>query len=779
MWFDKIISYSPYEFNRINKQHMLTDRLISLTKKHMDDCVKYRRILHCMNFDIDKVDSYEDLPFLPVRLFKELSLKSVPEDEVVKTMTSSGTSGQKTSKIYLDKTTSANQQKAMVKIVSDFTGSSRMPMIIIDCPSVVKDRKMFSARGAGILGFSIFGSKKMYALDDDMNLNLSELKEFLEKYKDKKIFLFGFTFMIWQHFYKELVRLKEETGEQLDLSNAILIHGGGWKKLVSEAVSAEEFRDRLTDVCGLSDIHDYYGMVEQTGCIYMQCECGHLHASIFSDVIIRDPKDFSVCPHGEKGIIQVVSTIPESYPGHSLLTEDEGVILGEDDCPCGRKGKYFKVLGRLKDAEIRGCSDTYAADHNTKQRIAKEELSDHVYQKLSYLVGDMSVIRNMANVSPMSPFSEDVLSFFEDLSKELMTSKACRTYPDVVTLGFWLRKSSMNGLKKKYLSEDSGRIRIGRGMAFHIAPSNVPVNFAYSLFTGLLTGNANVVRVPSKAFPQVQLIAEVIEQLLQKYTMLRPYIALVRYERDADVNALLSSMCDVRIVWGGDATINEIRKAGLSPRATEITFADRYSLAVIDADFYLKCGDKNRIAQDFYNDTYLSDQNACTSPRVVVWYGSKKAEAKREFWNALHVIVRDRYRMQAIQSVDKLVTTCMVASVDETDNIGHVQVVPHEDNLLIRVSIDKLAPELMEYRGNSGYFYEYDCSDLMEVREICDDTHCQTLGYIGEAESFTPLLQSGIKGLDRVVPVGHTMDFDLVWDGYNLLDSMTRTVAVR
>ena len=247
----------------------------------------------------------------------------------------------------------------MVKIVSEFTGSSRMPMILIDCPGVIKNRAMFSARGAGILGFSIFGSKKIYALDDDMKLDVDGLKEFLEKYHGERILLFGFTFMIWQHFYKELLRLEEE-GIHFDLSNAVLIHGGGWKKLISEAVSHDEFHHRLKEVCGLCHIHDYYGMVEQTGCIYMECECGHLHASNFSDIIIRRPIDFSEANIGEDGIIQVVSTIPESYPGHSLLTEDEGRILGIDDCPCGRKGKYFKIHGRLKNAEIRGCSDTYA-----------------------------------------------------------------------------------------------------------------------------------------------------------------------------------------------------------------------------------------------------------------------------------------------------------------------------------------------------------------------------------------------------------------------------------
>ena len=360
MTFDEILNISPYSLDVKCKEILLTERLVELTKHHQENCLEYRRMLDSIAFDIEKVRHYKELPFLPVRLFKEMDLRSVPQDEVVKTMTSSGTTGQVVSKIYLDRITSSNQQKTMVKIVSEFTGSSRMPMIILDCPSVVKNRSMFSARGAGILGFSIFGAKKIYALDDDMKLDVEGLKVFLEKYGDQKILLFGFTFMVWQHFYKELLRLKNE-GITFDLSNGILIHGGGWKKLISEAVSHDEFHKRMEDACGLHDIHDYYGMVEQTGCIYMECECGHLHASIFSDVIIRRPLDFSEADIGENGIIQVVSTIPESYPGHSLLTEDEGAVLGIDDCPCGRKGKYFRINGRLKNAEIRGCSDTYAA----------------------------------------------------------------------------------------------------------------------------------------------------------------------------------------------------------------------------------------------------------------------------------------------------------------------------------------------------------------------------------------------------------------------------------
>lgn len=360
MGFDSLLQMGPYSLDKEEKEVLLLRRLEELTRLHRENCPAYARILDSLpRFG---VSGLEAVSFLPVRLFKELTLRSVPEENVVKTMTSSGTSGQAVSRIYLDRTTSANQQKALVKIVSSFTGVGRMPMIIIDCPSVVKDRRMFSARGAGILGFSIFGTKKHYALNDGMQLDVEGLREFLEVNRGKPIFLFGFTFMVWQHFYQELVRLKAE-GVTFDLSNGILIHGGGWKKLQSQTVSQGDFHDRLKEVCGLDRIHDYYGMVEQTGCVYMQCEQGHLHASIFSDVIVRRPLDFGVCGVGEPGILQVLSTIPESYPGHSLLTEDEGVLLGEDDCLCGRKGKYFKVTGRLKNAELRGCSDTYAASY--------------------------------------------------------------------------------------------------------------------------------------------------------------------------------------------------------------------------------------------------------------------------------------------------------------------------------------------------------------------------------------------------------------------------------
>ncbi len=348
----------PYSWDRVKKSAMLTAKLKELTAWHKVQCEPYRKILDRLSVDVDKIERYEDLPFLPVPLFKTRELRSASKEDIFKTLTSSGTTGQAVSRIFLDRETSSLQQKTLVKLVSSFTGASRLPMLIIDSPSVIKNRAMFSARGAGILGFSMFGVDRTYALDDEMRIDVPAIEAFLEKHKGERILLFGFTFMIWQYFYKELLRLPDSKSK-IDLSKGILIHGGGWKKLANEAVSPAEFKNRLESVCGLSDIHDYYGMVEQTGAVYMQCECGHLHASNFSDVLIRRGKDFSMCEKGERGIVQVVSVLPYSYPGHSLLTQDEGTILGEDDCPCGRMGKYFEIHGRLKNAEVRGCSDTF------------------------------------------------------------------------------------------------------------------------------------------------------------------------------------------------------------------------------------------------------------------------------------------------------------------------------------------------------------------------------------------------------------------------------------
>ena len=402
----------------------------------------------------------------------------------------------------------------------------------------------------------------------------------------------------------------------------------------------------------------------------------------------------------------------------------------------------------------------------------RQNFDRKILDQVSYLAGSKDLAGILPNIPVRHPFEERAVAFLDAVSRILMTDQEAKRFSDVVTFAFWIRRASI--LKLRDCFEEAGSLRLGRGVIFHIAPSNVPVNFAYSLVAGFLTGNANIVRIPTKEFEQVRIIVCAWNRVLEKFEDMKPYSLLVRYGREKEINDFFSSIADVRIVWGGDATIAELRKSPLPPRSGEITFADRYSLAVIDADHYLEQTDRTKAAEDFYNDTFLTDQNACTSPHIVIWSGKRIGEAKAEFWKHLHCLVKERYVIQPIQSVNKLTSACLIAA-----QMQGCRVIEAQDNLITRIAVPGISQDLMEYRDNSGYFFEYDCADIMELRELCDNKRCQTIAYIGDKDMVLPLIQAGVRGIERVVPIGKTMDFDLIWDGYNLPALLTRTVVMK
>lgn len=403
--------------------------------------------------------------------------------------------------------------------------------------------------------------------------------------------------------------------------------------------------------------------------------------------------------------------------------------------------------------------------------------------RMKYLLGDEKILRDMPIQLPKEPFAAEILEFCKSVSKELLKLQEGKKYPDIVTLGFWLRKSSLESLKKRFVLENGG-LHWGRGVIFHVAPSNVPVNFAYSLFAGLICGNANVVRVPSKEFRQVSIIIDVLKKAMDEYPQMAAYICLLRYGHEQEINDYLSSLCDVRVIWGGNSTIAEIRKSPLPPRAAEVSFADRFSLAVIDTVTYadLSEQEKKRLARGFYNDTYLIDQNACTSPKLVTWIceadeKENVVKIRKEFWSRLWDIVEQEYVFQDIQGVDKLTKKYLLAA-DTDIGIKGCFVVEGADNRLVCVEITKLTDKLPDYFTHSGYFLEYITTDILELLELGKDNRCQTVGYLGDGEKILSVIRKGVKGIDRVVPIGKTMDFDLIWDGYDLYERFTRTVAV-
>jgi len=347
---------SVYAVPRAEKEALLLARLSELTEHHRAACPAYGRVLDLIwDGAHGPFGSLEDVPWLPVQLFKTHELSSIASADVFKVLTSSGTTGAARSRIVLDRDSALAQTRTLAAIMSALLGSERRPMLIVDARETLRDRRAMAARAAGILGFQTFGRDHLYALDGEMALRREELVRWLASHSGEPLFVFGFTFMVWRHLLDAL-----SPGE-IDLSLAVLVHGGGWKQLQAEAVGAERFRERLREVTGLQRVASFYGMVEQIGTVFLECERGFLHAPAAADVLIRDPSDWSVAPDGSSGVVQVLSALPTSYPGHSLLTEDLGTVHGRDECGCGWLGAAISLHGRVPKAELRGCSDTHAA----------------------------------------------------------------------------------------------------------------------------------------------------------------------------------------------------------------------------------------------------------------------------------------------------------------------------------------------------------------------------------------------------------------------------------
>jgi hypothetical protein len=377
---------------------------------------------------------------------------------------------------------------------------------------------------------------------------------------------------------------------------------------------------------------------------------------------------------------------------------------------------------------------------------------------------------------PMIPFDDVVVAYLNALSKALNKDSRTRIYPDVATFSFFCRKANILQIKKKFVKDDE--IKLGRGLIFHIAPSNVPVNFAYSLIVGLLSGNSNIVRVPSKKYDQVEIIIDAINTLDDKgeHPIVSERIVLVSYDRSHIATKHFSSVCDVRIIWGGDETIRQIRENALPPRAFDITFADRYSICLINADKFAEELEPHKIAIGFYNDTYLFDQNACTSPHLVLWVGSKDhvKKAQQVFWRNLKKIVESDYEVQPVIAVDKL-----TSFFNQAIQMRKIKLISKGDNLLWRVSLDKLSNDIDDFRCNSGYFSEYHVNDIDELSSVINNKY-QTLAYYGFSKEQMAdfILKLHPFGVDRIVPIGRTTDFSLIWDGYNLINSLSRIIEI-
>jgi hypothetical protein len=381
----------------------------------------------------------------------------------------------------------------------------------------------------------------------------------------------------------------------------------------------------------------------------------------------------------------------------------------------------------------------------------------------------------------LEPFHPSILEFCGNFSRALFHDPMARRYAELQALAFWMRKSEMQRMKTQFDSLGSEQtLLMPRGVVFHIPPSNVDTIFIYSWILSVLAGNSNIIRFSERAGEAATTICRVLGETLAKHDpALQQTTAIVRYGRDRAISSAISASCDVRVIWGGDATVNDIRSLPLPPHATELTFADRYSLVVLRASAYLALDEKGRrdLAARFYNDTFWFDQMACSSPRTAIWVGSAEdcGEASRQFYPELAREVKTRgHELPTGPRINKL--TFAYRAILDQPAIEQQELYGPE---ITTLKLADLASVRREHCGGGLLFQAWtttlnDLSTIIERRD-------QTITHFGFASSELRELARtlGGKGGDRFVPIGQALTFNRFWDGYDLLREFTRTVYIQ
>ena len=364
------------------------------------------------------------------------------------------------------------------------------------------------------------------------------------------------------------------------------------------------------------------------------------------------------------------------------------------------------------------------------------------------------------------PFNNKICEFLNEISSDLLKNK--KNYPEIVSFAFWCRKSNINSLKKKYLDNS---LRLGRGIVFHITPTNVAINFAYSFVFGLLSGNSNIVRVAKKN-PVNKIIINSFNKISKKkkFNFLKENNKFIFYNKNSKITEIISGFCDARVIWGGDQTVNQIKKIPTKSRCIDIAFSDRYSLSIIHLN---KNSNLNKITSDFFNDSYLMGQNACSSPHIIIWYNTKE-ELIEKYWDQLYKLSKNKFNLNNEIAIKKYLNQC-----ENLINYKSIKFKKNYDNYLYVSNIKNINNKVEKIRGIYGTFYQIKKNNLLFLKKIITNKY-QTITYSGVSKKMLSenIIKQNLKGIDRIVPVGKALDIDIQWDGYDLVHYLTRIINV-
>jgi len=798
-----LIKKNSFALNKKRKSRILKKLLLEEYKYQIKNNNFFLNITKQYNPKLIKV--INDFPFIPVQYFKTNFQNLKTTKDKSKVISSSATSG-KPSNISIDAETSRRQIYSVFSTLQNFVGNKRFPFVVCDFDHSHNFlEKKLSARSAASNGFLNFSNKKYYIFENSKNFNpnLDELIKFVSENKEG-IILFGFTFLI----YEKLIKLLKEKKKKINFpKNSYIIHIGGWKALEDKKISSKEFKKLSNKYFGINknNIIDIYGFTEQIGTLYPECQYGYKHVPDFADVICRNPFTYEILPKNKSGVGQFLSIVPHSYPGFSVLTDDIIKIVGEDDCKCGRKGKYFKILGRSKYAEVRGCGDviansTYKIDYKkNKKNNNNDKLiffnnnfqnnkSNFSLTKISQTMKKNQKILNTYQV-------DEIIMILKEASKIWANNTKIKKFK-LYGLDFvcsWLSSDnfeklldfSLKGSRglldnfKKREELNKSIIGLPRGIVGHWLAGNSPVLGILSILSSIICKNTNIIKVPKKNSQMLEMMIQLLKDIRVRYNQkllkgsdLTKNICLLYCEKNSENNSNLSEVCDARIAWGGKEAVENILKLPKKYYCEDIIFGPKLSLGVITKRGFFSQKKISRLAKNIALDVFVFDQQACSSIHNLFVEKIDKKN-KEIFLNELQTKFQDLSKQFKIET----------DSYDVFDNIKSKRleyVTSSKDsekaffpkNLEWTILTDENLELSKPVFGRTLFVHFVD--DINKIQKLITKQN-QVVAINADLQERDKIAKNFLeKGVSRVTNFGQTSIFDYPWDDLFPTDRLVR-----
>lgn len=806
---DELLSLTPYDYSE-EQQNIFNEALKEELIYHYDNNEMFR--LFCLRKGFDPHEDFTSLNTLPpiaVSVFKELGsqLNSVPKDNVSFALQSSATSG-RPSTIMVDKTTSKRQAKAMVKVVGDFIGKEKKPFLIMDIDPTSANRHLLGARFAAVTGYLKFASKVGYFLNTDEKgvsyFDIKAMHDFLASLDPSQpVVLFGFTYILYQNVLKAIgnstLDIKLPTGSKI-------IHIGGWKKLESERISKELFNKNISQIFGINeeDVIDIYGFTEQMGLNYPDCKCGFKHTSAYTRVIVRDPSTREVLEDGKEGMLEFVTPIPHSYPGNVVLTDDLGFIE-KGECPYGRGGQRFKIIGRLKKAEVRGCGDILSS----KLLFKRDKVHENIDSKLDiqYFKGEIDInaspeiqlaqivahVKSSHNWIQHQPV-EGLIGLIGLAAEKWLNSPEFDFLKDKgrLFLSQWcskdhLTKISNLGLKgdigylddfKAFPDSDKHYLRANsRGLVCHWMAGNVQILGMFALVQSILTKNVNILKVAAKDEGVFRRLLSAFEELeyitstgitVKGIDLLNTMAVVYFPHQSASLGEYLSKNANVRIAWGGKDAVETVSNYPAMIDCETVIFGPKLSMAVISKQSLSSEQEAKKIARRLSVDISVFDQTGCASPHnlFIETGGEISPEQFCE-------ILAEAFPRTEIQIPKPFVSTEQISEIHSIRGVYDFKGKSWGSETMSWTILMDNSNELHD-PVYSRVLFVHPVNSIMDVIPHLSDS-LQTIGIAAPLDVAIPFANEATKrGVARLPLIGRMLNFEMPWDGIFLIDRLVR-----